>query len=380
MRTTARRGVGRIRGASPRPLDALLALTLTVVVEVEVFTATAAAPPVDRVLALVTGLSVLMLAVRRCRPLATILVFCVAVFAEALTGGQVVDLGSPALVLLVAAYSLGAHAPPPRATAGVLVSVALLTGANQLVSAIEYSTLDDAVFFGLAVGLPAALGAAVTRRRALERRLGELVAWLEAEGDPADLALAAESARIGERIDAVATERLGEITLRAAGAERAAERDPAEVPRALAEIEHAARDTLEQMRTIVGALRREGEDPGLLALPSLSRLHELVGAQRADGARVELEVEGVPGPVDPGADAVAFRLVQETVRRGGDDARVRVRYAARAVELELSGGSAQRLEWLAPLIRRVELQGGDVDVSARDPLTVWARIPAERPA
>jgi signal transduction histidine kinase len=74
--------------------------------------------------------------------------------------------------------------------------------------------------------------------------------------------------------------------------------------------------------------------------PGLDRLEELIEHLRTAGLTVDLVIEGVPRPLDPGLEVSAYRIIQEaltnTIKHAhGGRARVVVRYATDALEIDV---------------------------------------------
>jgi signal transduction histidine kinase len=160
-------------------------------------------------------------------------------------------LDSPALLLLavLGGYAAGAWLPRPWAVAGILVAVLVLVGVNQAGDQ-GYHWLDDLVFFLVAVGGPAAAGAAVTTRAGQVRRLDALQAELD-ELHRIEVAAARldEQNRILGEVHSGLAEQIAGIALRAEGARRAGDTT------ALAAIESEARSVLDRLRDALGSLR-----------------------------------------------------------------------------------------------------------------------------
>jgi signal transduction histidine kinase len=119
------------------------------------------------------------------------------------------------------------------------------------------------------------------------------------------------------------------------------DRDPEGSVGALSAVEATGRDALSEMRRLLGILRPEGEDADHSPQPSLDRLGALVARSRDAGLEVELRSEGVPGPLAPGVDLTAFRLVQEgltnALKHGGrGPARVTLRWSDELLEVEIA--------------------------------------------
>ncbi|QDQ15362.1 sensor histidine kinase [Streptomyces spectabilis] len=115
--------------------------------------------------------------------------------------------------------------------------------------------------------------------------------------------------------------------------------DPEQARTALTTIKAASKEALGEVRQVLDTLRAPGAAPRAPA-PGLDRLPELVEQAGSTGLAVTVTTEGRGGPLPPGADLAAFRIVQEAltnvVRHSGSRrARVLVRYATGSVTLRV---------------------------------------------
>jgi signal transduction histidine kinase len=128
-------------------------------------------------------------------------------------------------------------------------------------------------------------------------------------------------------------------------------------------------------------------------MPGLARLGELVEEVRAAGLSVELTVEGEPRPLDDGVELSAYRIVQEALTNtlkhaSGARARVRIVYAARALDVEVTdqggsgerdmGGEASGGRGVIGMRERVAIYGGRLEAgSTPTGFRVFASFPLE---
>ena len=100
-------------------------------------------------------------------------------------------------------------------------------------------------------------------------------------------------------------------------------------------LERLGRETVEELRSLVGILREPGHtDASTAPVPSLSRAEDVVADVRAAGLDVELEVRGTPLELPRALDLSAYRILQEALTNvlrhaPGSRARVLVDYAPR---------------------------------------------------
>ncbi|MDO5617200.1 sensor histidine kinase [Kocuria sp.] len=158
------------------------------------------------------------------------------------------------------------------------------------------------------------------RAQALSDRAEALASWahrLEVERDQ-EVRLAAqdERTRIAREMHDVVAHSLSVVITQADGARYAAATDPHAATDTLARISTTARDSLTEMRRLLGILRT---DEGQLTapVPGLENLPELVAGVRQAGLPVEFirpaTSDGALAALPPGASLAIYRLVQEAL-------------------------------------------------------------------
>src|SRR5206468_1413918 len=115
------------------------------------------------------------------------------------------------------------------------------------------------------------------------------------------------------------------------------EPDPARAIEALESVELTGRESLNELRRLLGVLRRDDDRSfGRVPQPSIRYVDALVEQSRVAGLDVDLVVEGDPRPLAAGVDLTAYRIVQEALtnalKHAGPSARasVHVHYADHA--------------------------------------------------
>jgi len=256
-----------------------------------------------------------------------------------------------------------------------------------------------AVVAVLAAGVLAA--ALIRARRAHTRALEERGWLLERERESAARnAVDAERARIAQDLHDIVSHNVSVMVIQAGAARQVLASEPDDAEAALLAVESAGRDTMTELRHLLGLLApsSEGEDEQLSPQPSLSRLSPLVDRISFAGLPVDVRISGDPRPLPAGVDVTAYRIIQEALTNAlkhGDSARaqVTVRYADHALRIEilntgpsvLAGGHppgpSGEGRGLLGLRQRVAMYGGDLDARRRlgGGFRVRARIPLERP-
>jgi signal transduction histidine kinase len=282
----------------------------------------------------------LALAFRRRATLWVVVFQAVVVIVQEVAGGEAVDVPfMPFLAVVIAMFTLAA-----RATTRDLVVGIVLLGAAVVVTAAGSDDVGGSLVFALLFGIafPVAAGLSYGARTRLMLRLRERAQELETDRERrANDAVAAERRRIAGELHDVVTHSVSVMVVQAAAARRLVPTDPDRAREAMEAIERTGREALNEMRRLLGVLRRGDEDLALTPPPTLKRL-DLI-AQYA-GMHVDVNVEGEPPFIPPGLDVAAYRVVQEALRAmqrsGEDNAAVTVRYSRRGIELEVTGNAA----------------------------------------
>jgi signal transduction histidine kinase len=377
----------------PRPerADVALAAALGAAVETELALAHARDTPLGA--ALLIGL-VLCTAVawRRVAPLGALAVTAAAAIALALAGTPPDELSTASILVALLAFSIGAHLPRRRA----LVGLAGLVGLVVAVVALDAPfTASDTILPVIVFGGCWVLGRVLRDRARLTAELTTRTEQLERErGERERDAVARERVRLARELHDVIAHSVSVMVVQAGAARRVLDRDRDASVGALDAVEATGREALTEMRRLLSILRPDGQDPEHSPQPSLERLGALVARSRDAGLEVTLSVEGEPGPLAPGVDLTAFRLVQEgltnALKHGGrGQARVTLRWSAELLEVEVANriadggpardGLAGSGQGLVGMRERVALCGGELRAGpVGRGFVVRARLPRER--
>ncbi|OXM73528.1 MULTISPECIES: sensor histidine kinase [Amycolatopsis] len=241
-------------------------------------------------------------------------------------------------------------------------------------------------------------------RRAFARALEERGWLLERERESAARsAVDAERARIARELHDIVSHNVSVMVVQTGAARRVLATEPGQAATALEAVEAAGRDTMTELRTLLGVLAPPAdgdEHADLSPQPSLSRLSPLIDRIAFAGLPVEVRVSGEPRPLPSGVDLTAYRIIQEALTNAlkhgdGRQAEVTVRYADRYLRVEVRNSGPSVLTGDAPawpgeteegrgllgLRQRVAVFGGDLDARRRlgGGFRVRAKIPLERP-
>jgi signal transduction histidine kinase len=180
--------------------------------------------------------------------------------------------------------------------------------------------------------------------------------------------------------------------------------DPEQARAALTAIRSVSREALDELRSMLAALRQADEQPPTAPTPGLARLPELCELTRAAGIPVRTEVAGPVRPLPAAVDLAAYRIVQESLTNvarhaGPATATVRLGYQAGGVSVEVlddgrgtpgarsAGGTGARGmgaggagSGIAGMTERAAALGGGLTAGPRPgggfAVTAWLPVPA----
>ena len=315
------------------------------------------------------------LAWRRSHPIAVAAIITVGTMVAGAIVAPVQGPFEPFVALELAVYSVGVHSRlrPGLAT---LVAVNVFGVLSWLVVTLHvdgtaYGDWIPALVWTIGVW---AIGRVIRGRNARTLELERLTVELEAERDArAREAVTVERARIARELHDVIAHNISVMGVQAAAASRIMQSDEPDVRRALAAIETTGRETVDEMRRMLGILRRSEDELALAPQPSLRDLGALVEQVRAAGLDVVARVEGEPRQLPAGLDLSAYRIVQEALTNALKHAapahvEVVVRYSEDAIVLEVvddgsgSAGGGGTGNGLVGMRERVALFGGELRV------------------
>lgn len=261
------------------------------------------------VVALVTTVS-LLVAVRR--PSAGALGVVLSFVTALVVGAPVV--GGATLVAVLLALAWAGYADQRRWSLLALAAAVVVFAVGSL--AVGGAVWDS--LFLPAIFVPAWwLGALLQRAQTRARQLAELAAALDAERErSAQAAVVEERTRIAREVHDAVAHAVSVMTLQIGGLRRqlddVLQARPAERDVMLG-LERLGRQSVDDLRALVGILREGAHDGPHAPTPSLSRLEELVADVRAAGLDVTARTEGEPVELPTGLDVSAYRVVQEAL-------------------------------------------------------------------
>jgi signal transduction histidine kinase len=281
-------------------------------------------------------------------------------------------LGLPAL------YAVAAHEDHRRRAWWAMVAACVVLLAAASVSLLERDDGFDALTL---LSMIAFLGGAITAGVIIRNRERIFVDTerraAAAEADrlaAAERAVASERSRIAREMHDVVAHSMSVISVQAAAGREIVHADPDKAAKVFATIETVGRESLGELRRMLGALRDTG-DPGaaLSPQPGIADIMAVVAQSSASGVPTTLVVEGHERALAPGIELAVYRVVQEALtnvlKHAGPStsAAVHIAYATDELTIEVTDdgrGAATELSGrgaghgLIGMRERVEIYGG----------------------
>lgn len=194
-----------------------------------------------------------------------------------------------------------------------------LFGARQQTLIATFAILVAAVMVGINVG---------GRKRYIAALVERAEQLARDQEQRSELAVAAERSRIAREIHDIVSHSLSVMVRLADGADSVLQSDPPQARRVLDEIGRTGRQSLTEMRRVLGVLS-DGTDHGAALDPSpeLGDLDTLVGVFRQTGLPIRYVTTGQPN-VSAGVQLAVYRAVQETLTNA-------LRYAVAPTEVDV---------------------------------------------
>ncbi len=343
-----------------RWFDRILAAVLLIAAEAGLLVRPHSGPLLVEV-AVAAGLTV-PIAWRRRAPLAVACVVMTMLIVLKAIDSDFHQLTVPLFALFIPPFSVAAYEPRDRALLGLAVCVA---GAGVLN---EMGSHSGSLAF--AIGAPSALWAAgkvlrARRQQAVELRSKANRITAERE-DRERLAVADERSRIARELHAVVATAVSAMVVQTDAAQRLLDIDPSRADEAMASIEDAGRQTLAEMRRVLGVLRDEHEPAELSPQPGVGQIYALIEARR-ERLPIELHLDGEPGSLPASVNVGLYRILEDALMTAGEDSTqptdVTLRFGDHDVELTVTSAGGVSLGWPTLAMReRVALCEGEIDV------------------
>ena len=243
---------------------------------------------------------------------------------------DLLDINGPAWFgVALSLYALGSHSEGParlRATIVITVVLTAVLGLSLLVH-VDGLSVGDVVGTAALMAVCFLVGELMRRRR---REISELAARAERAEHERELVVgqrvAEERTRIARDLHDVVAHSVSVMVIQATAASRNLERNPAATAELLANIESTGRQTMGELRQILGVLRDPVTPETPIRTPVLTDIDTLV--QSVPELDVRITRSGSFDDVPTGVALSAFRVVQEALtnvtRHAGPNATVDV--------------------------------------------------------
>jgi signal transduction histidine kinase len=277
------------------------------------------------------------------------------------------------VVGLVAAFLLGNLRDPLQAGIGLAL---VIGGPATVVYKIPGHTAAMLIFIPLEFAIAWVAGFAL-RERVEQAEAAEVrAAQAERERDAAArIAVAEERVRIARELHDIVAHAVSVMVLQVGAVRHKLPETLAEDSDALRNVEQAGRTALAEMRGLLAAMRRDGDEAEFTPQPGLDGLDSLLEEIGRAGLSVHLHVEGERVALSRGIDLSAYRIVQEGLTNALKHARasnadVTVRYRPDELQIEVrdngegSSTSNGLGHGLIGVRERVKIYGGEMSAGS----------------
>jgi signal transduction histidine kinase len=245
------------------------------------------------------------LSVRRRAPRVALVLAALPAVQAIWTGFPVGDIG-----LSVALYTVAERCPRPQSAA----ALALLVAGKVVVGIVHPPSAVGIPVWGYFFVVARSFGCHQQTERALRHELEQRARELEHERElRVRRAEADERARIARDLHDVVAHSVSVMVLHTSAARRTLNRDPQRADEAFAQVEATGRQSLTELRQLLGLLRRDDQGTELRPQPSLTYLDDLAHGFAEVGLPTTVRVVGEVPPLSPVVDLCAYRIVQEAL-------------------------------------------------------------------
>jgi signal transduction histidine kinase len=172
----------------------------------------------------------------------------------------------------------------------------------------------EAIYQGLIFLTAGAAGVLSRAKRASLLAAQSRAEHAEAEIDrQASRTAARERTRIARELHDVVAHHVSLMAVQAEAATSLLPDRPVQARRSVQIIGDTARLALTELRRLLGVLRGPSERLETAPSVSLDEIGEVLEQVRETGLQVDFEIAGTPGPLAPGVDLTAYRIVQEAL-------------------------------------------------------------------
>jgi len=238
------------------------------------------------------------------------------------------------LSLIVAFFSV------VRAGKRVAAIVSLVVGYFSFLF-LGYATgIDRAPTLAAMAGLAAWLLVLFSAAEFVRSRQERARAAARSQAEEARRRVSEERLRIARELHDVLAHNISLINVQAGSALHLIEDQPERARAALSAIKEVSKETLVELRSVLGVLRQVDEGAPRAPAPSVNRLDDVVARSASAGLDVRVGVEGKPARLPASVDLAAYRIVQEALTNvarhaGATSAKVQLTYGQGDLLLEI---------------------------------------------
>jgi signal transduction histidine kinase len=273
------------------------------------------------------------------------------------------------VVGLVAAFLLGNLRDPVQAGIGLAL---VIGGPATVVYKIPGHSTAELIFIPLEFAIAWVAGFALRERAEQAEAAEGRAAQAERERDvAARIAVAEERVRIARELHDIVAHAVSVMVLQVGAVRHKLPDALVEDSDALRNVEQAGRTALAEMRGLLAAMRRDGDEAELTPQPGLDGLDSLLEEIGRAGLPVQLHVDGEPVALPRGIELSAYRIVQEGLTNAlkhahASNADVTVRYRPDELHIEVrdngegSSTSDGLGHGLVGVRERVKIYGGEM--------------------
>lgn len=374
----------RDRPVPPRLVDAILTFALVALSTGESI-AFGDGDSSTVIAATVAAAGLLTMALRRTRPVVPLLTIpLTSGLAAILADFYLQETAAPFLAFMLSLYSVARYGSAAERGWPAAISLLLTAVISGVAGGVDQVT--QYMWFIVLGGTPYLIGRVFANRARLRRELRDRTVELERDqAARAEHAVENERSRIAGELQAAVANGISAMVIQAEAVPRAlaAGREEAAAT-ALNLIEETGRDSLGEMRRLLGVLRHDSDGISLAPQPTMEAVDRLATSVRDRGLDVQLEFEGERIPLGAGPDLAAYRVLQDALAAAVDAeasaARVIVGFHADELRLDVSDDRDRAAVDAGPLLamrERLGLYGGRVKAEALSGggFRVVARLP-----
>jgi signal transduction histidine kinase len=247
----------------------------------------------------------------------------------------------PALSLMVVLFALATRAEGWELTVGTVICGSLVF-AGEIIGGIAGQGVGNVFPALLLFALTWVLGRVLFRHSQVASAQQDRADRLELEQEVrAQEAAERERARIARELHDVIAHSLSMIVVQAAAERRTLGSEQQSCAGVLAAIENTGRQTMSELRRLLGVLRKDDTGLSFSPQPGLDHLPDLVAELAEAGVDVDVKTSGELTRVPAGVDLSAYRIIQECLTNVVKHARatkatVEVSQRPRCLEIEVT--------------------------------------------